>query len=81
MTKLNYRYINGKIMGLAVPIVPRKGLCKRYGMGPYVHLVFINKQEYYKVHVKRSNISSIKYFKKLEAAQRFVESMQIEKEK
>lgn len=66
-------YINEKVYGLPKP------LAKGHNTSPskkeraaYVHKVTIRNRVYYKVHLKRQNISKIKYFKKKETAEIFV---------
>lgn len=61
-------YINRKVFGLPKP--KREGFRTRYlrRQPAYVHKVCIKGCDYYKVHLKRSGLSKIKYFKtKLEA--------------
>lgn len=68
------QYINDKIYGL--PKLLKKGCNtspnKNRIDSEYVHKVEINKYFYYKVHIKRQDVSKIKYFTKLKQAKLFV---------
>jgi len=67
-------YINEKIYGLPKPL--KRGAntsptSKRKNK-EYVHKVILNGYTYYKVHIKRQDVSKIKYFKTLKEAKLFV---------
>lgn len=67
-------YIKEKIYGLPRPL---KVWCntspnKERKDKEYLHKVFIRGFTYYKVHIKRQNVSKIKYFKTMKTAKMFV---------
>ena len=66
-------YINKKVYGLPKPL--KIGVRNRYKKtySAYVHKVTISNYIYFKVHLKRSDKSKIKYFKTMKEANIFVE--------
>ena len=68
-------YIDEKIYGLPKPL--RKGHNSSPNKGrkgrEYIHNVIVGSNKYYKVHVKRQNVSKIRYFKKLKEAKLFLQ--------
>jgi len=67
-------YIDDRIFGIPKPLnkghntSPNKS---RIGM-EYIHKVKIKNNVYFKVQIKRQNVSKIKYFKQLKEAKLFV---------
>lgn len=72
------KYIKGKIYGLPKPYkIGYNTSHKKRINKEYVHKVEIYGFVYYKVHLKRSNVSKIKYFKKLKDAKLFVDMLRL----
>lgn len=72
------KYINAKVYGLPSPkSIGHKTSNNKGERTKYVYKVEINGYTYYKVHMKRQDLSKIKYFKKLKTAQIFVEMLRI----
>jgi len=75
------RYIAGKIFG--VPKPSRLG----WNTSPssdrrdkeYIHKVTMRGFTYYKCHIKRKNVSKIKYFKQFKEAKLFVDMLRVNK--
>lgn len=69
-------YINSKIFGVPKPL--KKGARTGYKKKrhyPYVHSVSMRGYQLWKVHIKRQNVSKIKYFKTLKEAKLFVDML------
>lgn len=70
-------YINKKIFGLPKPTKKITTHKRKTSLPEYVHHVVIKNTPYFKVHIKRSDVSKIKYFKTLTAATMFVDSLRL----
>lgn len=71
------KYINERIWGVPKPNKKGGDTRVKHNLPPYVHKVDIDGYIKYKVHVKRGDVSKIKYFNTLQEACMFAEMLKL----
>lgn len=73
---MSREYITDKIYGLPKPLSKGHNTSPtKDGGKEYLHKVSIKGYAYFKVHIKRQNVSKIKYFKKRKDAVVFIDML------
>lgn len=73
---MSREYIEAKIYGLPKPLSKGHNTSPtKKGGKEYVHKVKVRGYDYFKVHIKRQDVSKIKYFKLKKDAEMFVDML------